>query len=178
MSKLHIGCGREIKQGYINLDKVLLPGVDVVHDLEVFPYPFDDNSVEEVFCKHVLEHTQDLISVMEEIARISRLGGRIKIIVPYFAGQGAFNDPTHKRFFTYKTFDYLKSGGYYSKSVFRTLKKRIFFFSSHRFMQSKWYSLPFDFFINLFPTVYQRFFCWFFPASEIHYLLEVVKKPK
>ena len=128
-TKLHLGCGNEILSGYVNLDKIKLKGVDVVHDLEVLPYPFKAGTFEEIFCKHVLEHVADLLQVMEELHRISRLGGKIKVIAPYFAGHGAFNDPTHKRFFTYKTFEYFEDGHYYSKATFRTLKRRIFFFN-------------------------------------------------
>lgn len=175
MSKLHLGCGKDILKGYVNLDIAKLSGVDVVHDLNKVPYPFPKNKFDEVFCRHILEHIDDLFSVMDELSRITKKGGRIKIIAPYFSGQGAFNDPQHKRFFTYKTFEYFEPGGYYSKSVFKTLKRRIFFFSSSGFMRSKLFSLPFDILINILPVVYQRFFCWIFPSSEVHYTLEVLK---
>jgi len=174
-TKLNLGCGKEIKKEYVNLDKIRLDGVDVVHDLEVLPYPFKAGTFEEIFCKHILEHVDDLIRVMEELHRIAKPRGRIKVIAPYFAGHGAFNDPTHRRFFTYKTFEYFGEDGYYAKATFRTLKRRIFFFSSRSFMKGKWFSLPFDFFINLCPTLYQRFFCWVYPAAEVHYLLEARK---
>ena len=173
--KLNIGCGRDIKEGYINLDKIGLNGVDVVHDLEEIPYPFKENRFDEIYCKHVLEHTGDLIAVMDELHRISKPSGKIKIIVPYFSGQGAYSDPTHRRFFTWKTFDYFSSKGYYSKSSFKIIEKQIFFFSARTFMTSESYSMPMDFFINLRPMIYQRYFCWTFPASEVHYLLEVEK---
>lgn len=174
-TKLNLGCGREIKKDYVNLDMIKLPGVDVAHDLNVLPYPFKGGTFEEVFCKHILEHVDDLVKVMEELHRITKSGGRIKAIGPYFAGHGAFNDPTHKHFFTYKTFEYFGENGYYSKVKFETLKRRIFFFSSRSFMKSKWYSVPFDFLINLCPVIYQRFFCWVLPAVEVHYELEVRK---
>ena len=173
--KLNLGCGRDIREGYVNLDKVGLEGVDVVHDLNVFPYPFEDNEFDEIYCSHVLEHVDDLLGVVEELSRISKPGGRIKVVAPYFASQGAFNDPTHKRFFTYKTFGYFSSGGYYSNVVLRIIKRRIFFFSSEGFMADRWFSTPLDFFINLFPMLYQRYFCWILPAAEIHYLLEIEK---
>ncbi len=175
MKLLNLGCGRDIKKGYVNLDKIKLEGVDVVHDLNEFPYPFKDNEFNEIYCKHVLEHIDNLIKVMDELHRISKPGGKIKIIAPYFSGQGAYNDPTHRRFFTYKTFDYFSSRGYYSNSAFKVIKRRLFFFSSKDFMKSKPYSSPIDFLINLIPMIYQRYLCWIFPASEIHYLLEVEK---
>ncbi|NQU98265.1 methyltransferase domain-containing protein [Candidatus Woesearchaeota archaeon] len=175
MNKLNLGSGRGVLKGYLNVDIVNLPGVDVVHDLNKIPYPFKENNFDEVFCRHFLEHVDNLILSLEEIYRISKKNAKIKIMAPYFSGQGAFNDPQHKSFFTYKTFDCFSKEGYYSKAKFRMLKRRIFFFSGKAFMRSKFYSWPLDFLINLFPTFYQRFFCWIFPSSEIHYFLEVIK---
>jgi len=173
--KLNLGCGRDIRKGYVNLDVAKLEGVDVVHNINEFPYPFKDNEFEEVYCKHVLEHVDDLIPVMEELTRISKPVGKIKIIAPYFAGQGAYNDPTHQKFFTYRTFEYFSPGGYYSKAVLKTIKRKIFFFSSRGFMKSRLLSMPLDFLLNMFPMLYQRYLCWVLPASEMHYLLEVEK---
>lgn len=174
--KLNLGCGRNIRNGYVNLDKVELDGVDVVHDLNTFPYPFDDNRFDEIYCSHVLEHVDDLIKVVEELHRITKPYGRIKVVAPYFASQGAFNDPTHKKFFTYKTFDYFSSSRYYSGIVLNVVKKKIFFHSSIRFMSGKIISAPLDYLINLFPMIYQRYFCWILPAAEMHYILEVEKQ--
>ncbi len=175
MKKLNIWFGRDIKNGYTNLDKTELEGVGVVHNMNKFPYPFGDNEFDEIYYKHVLEHTNDLIKVMEELYRLSRSKAKIKVIAHYFSGQGAYNDPTHKGFFTWKTFDYFSNKGYYSTSRFRILKKRIFFFSSRDFLKSRIFSIPVDFLMNLFPMIYQRYLCWVLPASEIHYLLEVEK---
>ncbi|MFW9873618.1 MAG: methyltransferase domain-containing protein [Candidatus Thorarchaeota archaeon] len=170
-----MGCGRDIKKGYMNVDIADLAGVDVVCDLEVFPWPFKDNEFDEVYCSHILEHVKNLTRTLEEIHRICKPGAKIRILGPYFAGQGAYNDPTHTKFFTYRTFEYYRRGKYYSTANFITLRRKIFFFSTKRFMKSKFYSVPFDFFINSFPMIYQRFFCWIFPASEINYLLKVDK---
>ncbi len=32
MKKLNLGCGKDIRKGYINLDLKKLPGVDIVHN--------------------------------------------------------------------------------------------------------------------------------------------------
>lgn len=54
--RLNVGCGGDIKPGYTNVDFRALPGVDVVHDLTVFPWPFPDESAEEILLLDVLEH--------------------------------------------------------------------------------------------------------------------------
>ena len=92
--KLLVGCGRHHREGYVNLDIAKMPGVDVVHDLDKFPYPFKDNTFSEIVAEHVLEHLADLMSVMREFHRISKQGGIIKIVVPYYHSHGAFQDPT------------------------------------------------------------------------------------
>jgi hypothetical protein len=60
--KLDIACGQAKKEGFIGVDIARLPGVDIVHDLEQFPWPFDDNSIEEARCSHYVEHTKDLLN--------------------------------------------------------------------------------------------------------------------
>lgn len=57
----------------------------MVFDLEKFPYPFEDNSLDEIYSAHVLEHMDDLGKVMEEFTRICKPGAEIKVIVPYFS---------------------------------------------------------------------------------------------
>jgi len=97
--KLDIGCGGQKKTGFIGVDILRLEGVDIVHDLTTFPYPFEDNSVDEIYMDNVLEHLPNPIKVIEEIWRISKPGTTITVAVPYFRSHYAFIDPTHVNFF-------------------------------------------------------------------------------
>jgi len=126
--KLNLGCGKDIRKGYINLDISELRGVNVVHNLEKFPYPFKSNTFDEVVCEHTLHFLTNLIKAMEEIHRISKPGAKIKIIVPYYHSRAAHQDPLTKRFFTLDTFDYFIKNSkfnYYSKSTFIITKKKL-----------------------------------------------------
>src|SRR5919109_476542 len=70
-ARLNLGCGHDIREGYVNVDAAPLPGVDVVHDLNRLPLPFADERFDEVNCKDVLEHV-DYIPLLREIHRLLR----------------------------------------------------------------------------------------------------------
>jgi hypothetical protein len=56
----------------------------------------------------VIEHIRNLIGLMEEVYRISRPGGTVEVVVPYYTSRGAFRDPTHVRYITEDTFQYFE----------------------------------------------------------------------
>lgn len=95
---LNLGCGRDIRKGCINLDGARLPGVDVVHNLNKYPWPFKDNEFDGVYCRDCIEHLDDLFKAMPEIKRICRPKSAVRITVPYWHSSGAFY-PNHKYFF-------------------------------------------------------------------------------
>ena len=104
--KLNIGCGDKPKKGYTNVDFRKYQGVDVCHDLEKTPLPFKSNSIDKVISEHVMEHIVNFIPLMEDIFRLLKPGGSVSITVPYYNSIGAFQDPTHVRFFTETTWRY------------------------------------------------------------------------
>lgn len=170
--KLNIGCGRDIKKDYVNMDSVKLPGVDIVHDLDKYPWPFKDSIFEEIYASQVLEHLKDKIKPLEEIWRISKSNAKIIIKVPYFPGIYAAGDPTHRQFFNYSTFDYFsikdKGLNYYSKAKFKIIKKKILFHKALKPLEA----------INL-SRFTQKFWAAFFsfliPATVLEVELRVVK---
>ena len=105
MKKLNLGCGVDTRKGFVNLDIIKHPGVDVVHDLNNLPLPFESNSFDYILCNAILEHLPNMIYVMEELWRISKPNAIIEIDVPHFSGELAYRDPTHVKFFHSKTFD-------------------------------------------------------------------------
>ena len=99
--KLNLGCGNKILDGYVNLDKFAYYNSNIVHDLEKFPYPFEDDSAEEILLTHVLEHIgQDpeiFNSILKELYRISKNKALIDIYVPHPRHDDFISDPTHVR---------------------------------------------------------------------------------
>ena len=53
---LDIGCGANKNEGFVGMDVRELPGVDIVHNIEQFPYPLPDECCSMVVASHVLEH--------------------------------------------------------------------------------------------------------------------------
>ncbi|MFW9881740.1 MAG: methyltransferase domain-containing protein [Candidatus Thorarchaeota archaeon] len=98
LRKLNLGCGKDIKKGYINLDQSKQEGVDVVHDLNKYPWPFKDNHFDEIYARDCIEHLNDLFKAMSEIKRICKKDALVRIIVPYWHSSGAFY-PDHKYVF-------------------------------------------------------------------------------
>lgn len=103
--RINLGGGEEKIEGFLNIDRVSLPTVDIVADIS-HGIPLADNSVIEVRANYILEHIADVTALMEEIYRICKPGALVKIRVPYFKSTAAFKDPTHRSFFTERTFEY------------------------------------------------------------------------
>lgn len=117
LKKLNVGCGNDIREGWVNLDRADLPGVDIVHDIEKIPLPFRDEEFEEILCQDVLEHIEYL-PVLRELHRILKTGGTLKIRVPHFTSRDNFSDPTHRNFFSICTFEFFVQNARFGRSYY------------------------------------------------------------
>lgn len=54
--KLDLACGGSKHPGYVGMDIFPYPGVDIVHDATVFPWPLPDESITHIIAAHFLEH--------------------------------------------------------------------------------------------------------------------------
>nr|CRH05188.1 Putative SAM-dependent methyltransferases [Candidatus Magnetococcus massalia] len=97
--RLNLGCGSQKLPGFINVDKFGEP--DFKHDLEIFPWPWADSSVEVVYMSHVLEHlgreTDVYLQVMQELYRVCAADAEVVIKVPHPRHNHYLSDPTHVR---------------------------------------------------------------------------------
>jgi SAM-dependent methyltransferase len=96
---LDIGCGANKQKGFVGIDYKQYGDVDVVHDIEVTPWPLPDECVLKAVASHVLEHINPhkgvFINVMDEIWRVLKPGGQFAFVVPYAGSHGYYQDPTH-----------------------------------------------------------------------------------
>lgn len=112
---LDFGCGNMKCPGAIGVDINPDTDADVVHDLNVFPYPFADDSFDEIRADNVIEHLDDVLCVMAELHRIARPGALVLVKVPYFRSRWAWIDPTHKHAFGVDSFSYFDPDHEYSR---------------------------------------------------------------
>ena len=169
--KLILGSAGKKYEDAITLDINKNHNPDVVHDLNVFPYPFKDNEFEYISCHHVLEHLNDIMPVMKELHRICAPGGEIYIEVPHHTSWCA-NVPEHKLRFNYFAFDgYITSGKtnwQMSNDLFLLKKREITF--HRRFRRFFLHRL-----FNKYPEKYERFYAYIFPAEHFKVWLTPLK---
>lgn len=185
MQKLNVGCGNDLKEGYINLD-VVEYGDNVKHDLNTFPYPFERNTFDEIFCSHILEHLDNFHNTVTELYRIAKPDAIIIVYAPFFLNTKFFGEPDHKIPFSIRTFDNYEWLGerrlkfyekwklhhrtnYEGKAQFEILEKR---FNVSNFSVLKWM----NFIVNIEPVLYERFLAGIFSPEEVYFKLRVVKE--
>lgn len=107
---LNIGCGRDRRDGFVNLDISPLPEVDVVASLAEDRLPFPDGTFSVALCRDVLEHVE-IVPALRELHRVLAPGGVALISAVHFTSRNLYVDPTHVRGFSVRTFDFFVSGG-------------------------------------------------------------------
>lgn len=112
--KLDIGSGgNKISPEHIGIDMYKMKGVDVVCNVGKEKLPYKDNSVDEIYASHFLEHLTNLGDKWErthffnEIYRVLKKGGKATLIFPHWCSNRYYGDPTHKEPFSEMGFYYL-----------------------------------------------------------------------
>jgi 2-polyprenyl-3-methyl-5-hydroxy-6-metoxy-1,4-benzoquinol methylase len=103
--KVNLGCGEDFGEDLIGID-VHDYGQQHILDLEKDKLPFEDDSIDQVFAKHFIEHLKDVKNCLNECHRTLRKGGELDIKVPNAMWQGAFMPP-HFQHITLSWFDFL-----------------------------------------------------------------------
>jgi SAM-dependent methyltransferase len=129
--KIDLGCGNRKVDGSIGIDRVGTESTDIIADINN-SIPVEAESADVVYCNHILEHVDSVLGVIEDIHRVLKRGGVVKIKVPYCLSMDAFTDPTHRHFFTERSLDYFdeetdlgRSMGFYTACKFKILSKKL-----------------------------------------------------
>lgn len=184
--RLDLGCGRRKRPGFIGVDRVPAPEVDVVADLEA-SLPFQNNSAIEVHCHSVVEHLRDPIAFFNELHRILRPEGILRVYVPHFSNPYGHSDPTHQHLYGLYSFQYLtpderqafrrKVPDHYTRAHWEVVSQRLIFVGDTRV--GSLLGRGFGKLINSHPrlqTLYERLFCWLVPCYAISADLRPLKR--
>ena len=121
---LNLGCGTAILEGFINIDKVNLEGVDIVHDLNGIPYPFEDESIDYIQMNDILEHLEKPIDVLMECWRILKVTGKVVLRLVHWSCHYSYGDPQHLWAFSEGYFDFFTGSrrAYYMPHHFKSVE--------------------------------------------------------
>ncbi|AKH77646.1 methyltransferase domain protein [Leptospira interrogans str. 2003000735] len=186
MKKLNIGCGEFKKVGYVNVDYYSVSKPDVVHDLNIVPYPFEDDEFILAEADHVIEHLENPFKVIKELHRIVSKNGLIKIKVPHFSR--GFTHPEHKRGFDVTLPYYFSKtfvGGFQGIEL-KCTKIKLNWFAQHYlkknvlsksiYIISLITGMILNMIANLSPTICSRLWCfWVGGFEEIEFEFIVIK---
>ena len=178
---LDVGCGANKYPGAVGMDYNTRTAADVIHDLGEFPYPFDDNEFDEVISRHVIEHVPDPMRFITELHRITRPGGRIKLIAPHYSNPDWATDLTHRNHLSSYSFNYFVEGHinfpFYSDVRLKPVRVYVS-------LANLWRSLGLEFITNLdqrwpsfrFTRKFWEFYlCNVIRGKELHFEFEVLK---
>lgn len=114
---VNLGCGNRLIKGGVNLDRLKhRKEVDVVHNLNDLPWPFEDEQFDKVVALAIFEHLDiDLLTCLDESWRILKPGGLLVIKLPIARNIKSWDDPTHRRPYTLLTLDYFCPDTQYGK---------------------------------------------------------------
>ncbi len=109
-----MGCGHKKRRTYIlnkgpvkhiRLDFNLGVKPDLVSNLESLPYPFKDNTFDEIHAEEVMEHLgkqgdwKFFFAQFDELARILKPNGIFLFTSPKLSSEWLWGDPGHTRYF-------------------------------------------------------------------------------
>ena len=178
---LDVGCGANKFEGAVGLDNNPRTAADVIHDLGDLPYPFDDNEFDFVISRHAIEHVPDVMGFITELYRITKNGGRIKLVTPHYTNPDWATDPTHRNHFNCYSFNSFiperRVFDFYTDVKLKPVKTYVS-------LLNLWRTLGIEFFVNLdqrSPKLrftrkfWEHYLSFIFRGKELHFEFEVIK---
>jgi len=174
---LDMGCGYSKEPGSIGIDMLEGSDADVLVNLAHASLPFKDNTFDTIYCNDVMEHLPDVIATMEEIYRIGKPNADVYIVSPSMSSAHYYNDPTHLRAFTSRSFDYFIEGEKlfkYGYSPARFKKVSVVYDKESR-KERRFYDRWMAAFATKHPLLYEHRLAFLFPLWDISFHLKVDK---
>lgn len=167
---LDLGCGAAKTPGAFGVDISADTDADLVHDLDVFPYPIEDARFDQVLMQDVIEHVAKPYELMAELHRICRPGARVQLRTPHFSSILAYSDPTHRHYFSALGIRSLAEPrfAHYTGVGFRVVHVTLDLWTPFR-------ALGIDRLANRFQVPYETYFAQMITTMNIRAEFEVVK---
>ncbi len=165
--KLDLGCGGHCLPDALGLDLFAMPGVDVVHDVNIAPWPLESDRFDFVRCQHAIEHFSKVHNVAKELHRVCQNGAVIDFITPHYSSYASWGDPTHVHHFALASIPLLFEQAVGPKG-YEVLENRLKFTGSVAdFLGWLVYKIS--------PRKYEKHFAWIWPSNEIHTKIRIKK---
>ncbi|MBC8249756.1 MAG: methyltransferase domain-containing protein [Anaerolineales bacterium] len=187
MNILDVGCGNAKTPGAVGIDANPNTQADIIHDLNVYPWPLAGDSFDRIICSHIVEHITNMVKFMEEVHRLGKPGARVEIVTPHFSNRFSFADPTHLRHLSLRSFDYFVARrtlrhnlltrafetqyavpDFYVEPLFCLIRAHLRLARPFRLVGLQWLA-------NRFPDFYELYLAFIFPARDLYVDLEVLK---
>lgn len=177
MKVIELGCGNAKTPGAFGVDFNPRSQADLIHNLNSFPYPLPENIADKVICRDVLEHLDHFIEAVEEIWRICKPGALVEITGPFMSSVNFFSDPTHKRAFTSRTFDYFIEGTEvrkhrYSDATFELVSVE---YDPEERARRRGFHLWALNWANANKRKYEERYAFLYPLHTVHFILRAIK---
>ena len=166
--KLNIGSGEKRIDGFINIDKFPSQKKDLYGDLDT-KIDLPDACAKEIILDNVIEHVDSIVHAMKEIRRLLKKEGVVHIYTPHFTSHSSWRDPTHKHHLSYFSFDMFcktRNSHYLGGMLFKTEEKKLSFGGG--------ISIIGRIIFKLSPEMYEKKFCFIFPASTLYIKLKAI----
>lgn len=181
MKILDVGCGANKHPGAIGLDNNPRTKADVLHDLGQFPYPFPDNEFDLIVSNHVVEHVPDAMGFITELHRITKPGGRIRLLAPHCTNPDWANDLTHRNHLNSYSFNTFMPDrqvfDFYTEVVLKPVRTYVS-------LLNLWRALGIEFLVNLDQKneklrftrkFWEQYLSSFIRGKELQFEFEVIK---
>ncbi len=166
MRVVNLGCGSNKSPGAVGVDHDPTVHPDVIHDLDCYPYPFEDETFDEVIASHVIEHLAEPWRFMREIHRIAKPNAHVYLVTPHYTGHLSYADLGHKHHLGYTSFTWVCDSG-----LFVLDRVRVEFSDFYRV-------IGVSVLANWFPHRWEKYLGWILPALYVRVWLRALKPPR
>lgn len=111
MKRIDLGSSYHKQNGYWGVDILLSEGVNVLGD--ACSLPFKDSSIDEIYSSYCLEHINDQLAVIAELWRVCKNGATIHLILPHFSNPSYYDDLTHHKLYSRRSFEHFDQDLHY-----------------------------------------------------------------